>query len=470
VAGKQVVLSINALLFRCFQAQILRITYFALCRQCVTLQSKIGHFLHSVAVKKQREFHVDWTTVSYRTVVLAIFAGIVSVLIALHFIFPDTSAKVTDKASEFVNSTLERWFPSKPQPVTTNLPQQARFTSFDGTVRVKKANSNTWIAADYSLPLEKGDVVQTMAEGIAKIAFADGSTYSIQPDSLITIEENATNAAQQTEVAVRLETGTFQLNTGDVPSTQHVKIDNSTTTVGKDSALQASNEARKGPPQVLMTKGTGTFEINGEQTKVAPYEKVAFNPETGEVKKEKEVAPPVLLAPANMMPLFVAAPGKPVDFSWTPVDGVRGYHIRISRNPFFSSIEKEATVSSPDWRVTGLAEGRYYWVVQSIDATGRASIESDKNGFTIIRQGNQNVSLPLDLDPFIQHGHVIEIKGKTEQNARVMVNGEQVPVVNDDGTFIYFTPPFPTGENVITITAQNEKGGVNTLTKKVVIQ
>ena len=50
------------------------------------------------------------------------------------------------------------------------------------------------------------------------------------------------------------------------------------------------------------------------------------------------------------------------------------------------------------------------------------------------------------------------------------VNGEQVPGMALDGSFTYFTPPLPTGENLITITAQNEKGGVNTTTKKVVIQ
>ena len=31
-------------------------------------------------------------------------------------------------------------------------------------------------------------------------------------------------------------------------------------------------------------------------------------------------------------------------------------------------------------------------------------------------------------------------------------------------------PPLPQGESVITITAQNAKGGVNTLQKKIVIQ
>jgi glucodextranase-like protein len=80
------------------------------------------------------------------------------------------------------------------------------------------------------------------------------------------------------------------------------------------------------------------------------------------------------------------------------------------------------------------------------------------------------VELSLDLDPFIQHGHVIEVTGKTEGGARVMVNGREVPIVADDGSFHYFTPPLPNGQSLITVTAQNSKGGVNTRQAKVVIQ
>jgi len=50
------------------------------------------------------------------------------------------------------------------------------------------------------------------------------------------------------------------------------------------------------------------------------------------------------------------------------------------------------------------------------------------------------------------------------------VNGREVPLIAGDGTFRYFTPPLPAGESLITITAQNAQGGVNTVQKKVVIQ
>jgi len=103
------------------------------------------------------------------------------------------------------------------EPTATTLAagaQQAHFTNLDGTVRVKKANSSTWSKADYSLPLEKGDVVQTASEGLAKIVFTDGTNYTVKQDSLIVIEENSANDHQQTNVAVTVNTGTVNLTTG----------------------------------------------------------------------------------------------------------------------------------------------------------------------------------------------------------------------------------------------------------------
>ena len=97
-------------------------------------------------------------------------------------------------------------------------------------------------------------------------------------------------------------------------------------------------------------------------------------------------------------------------------------------------------------------------------------MESEKNRFTLIPRGKDAAAIHLELDPFVQHGHVIELLGKTEIGARVMVNGREVPVVGTDGSFHYFTPPLQPGESTITITAQNAQGGVNTLQKKIVIQ
>jgi hypothetical protein len=130
----------------------------------------------------------------------------------------------------------------------------------------------------------------------------------------------------------------------------------------------------------------------------------------------------------------------------------------------------DSTVSATQVQLEGFVEGAYYWEVQSVGENGKLSVESEKNRFTVIPKGEDRVGTVLEIDPFVQHGHIIEVRGRTEPSARVMVNDQQVAVVNRDGTFIHYTLPLPTGLNVITITAQNAKGGVKSQTQNVVIQ
>ena len=409
---------------------------------------------------------LDWTTVSYRSVLLAVLGVLVAAAIASYFIFPDEVKPLFERAGNAVDNWVGKKVgdDSAPQPPST----QAHFTNIDGTVRVQRASDGKWVKADYSLPLEQGDRVQTGPEGIAKLAFADGSSYIIQQDSLVTIEESTTTAAQQNKVGMRVNTGDIVLNTGEVPSTHQVEIDQTSTTLGKDSALLASN---RGPaPAVEITKGKGEMKIGGETVPIAPYEKVSFNPEDQSFTKKKEVEPPVLMAPANMMPVIVPSNARNVELAWAPVEGVSTYRVRLSRNAYFTSLEKQVQVNGTSVKLLGLEEGKYYWAVQSQDAQGHFSIDSDKSEFTVVDKGTEGISLALEINQLIQHQHVIEIKGNTQTGARVMVNGQQVPVIAPDGSFTYFTPPLPSGENVITVTAQNEKGGVNTKTEKVVIQ
>jgi hypothetical protein len=171
-----------------------------------------------------------------------------------------------------------------------------------------------------------------------------------------------------------------------------------------------------------------------------------------------------------MMPIFISHDPKPIEFSWTTMANAKAYRLQVSRNPYFSSLVLDRKVNSADVMVSGLNEGPYYWMVRSLDAQEKESAESEKNRFTIIAKETNSGKITLSLDPFIQHGHVIELTGKTEAGARVMVNGHEVPVIAADGSFHYFTPPLPNGETLITVTAQDAKGGVNTEQQKVVIQ
>jgi hypothetical protein len=405
---------------------------------------------------------------------LLILAVALILFVAVRVAFPQFTENSVKKANDVASKLLERvggMAPATGSGVLTA--QQAHFTALDGTVRVKKGNGNSWIPAGYDIPLEKGDVVQSGSEGMAKVAFNDGTSYTVKQDSLIVIEENSANDQQQTNVAVAVSTGTVDLSTATYSqgSKSQVIVAGATASLSPESAAQVHNDPKSDQHEILMKKGTGEVTRNGETVKLANWEKVSFQGQQSSLEKAKEIGPPTPIAPANMAPLFSGGEStKDVEFSWTAMTNAVGYRLRISRNPYFSSTLVDKKVNTAAVTVTSLGEGAYYWMVQSYDAAGKESQESEKNRFTIITKGKDTEAIDLELDPFIQHGHVIEVTGKTQSGARVMVNGSEVPLVNADGGFHYFTPPLPTGEAVITVTAQTTQGGVNTQQKKIVIQ
>ena len=418
--------------------------------------------------KPKSESKIAWITVTYRSVAIAAFLVLLLVGFIVYLVLPESRNFATrawqrtlSRIDSSVGST-EKFAPGK---------QQAHFTAIDGRVRVKKSNSNTWVAADYSLPLEKGDVVQTTSEGMAKVVFADGTNYTIKQDSLIVVEENSANAQQQTQVAVQVTTGTVDLTTATFAqgSRNQVIVSGATASLAPESAAMVRSDAAADQHEILLKKGSGEVVRNGQMVRLTDFEKVSFQSASPKMVKEKEISPPTLIAPANMAPIL--APGShPVSFSWSPAGKGNAFHVRISRNPYFSSTVFDRVVRGTDVQVVGLSEGPYYWVVQTVGPDGRQSVESEKNRFTVVPKAKQVASISLELQPLVQHGHVIEVQGRTEPAARVMVNGQEVPVVGSDGSFRYFTPPLPNGESLITVTAQNARGGVNTQQKRVLIQ
>ncbi len=423
--------------------------------------------------RRKLAFQISYVTITYRSVFFALLAVLGLAAVVMYFAFPDTMNRLVQSA-EFSAERILNKISGTAGAHNAGLevgPQQAHFTNIDGTVKVKKTSTNSWVKADYNVTLEKGDVVQTGAEGIAKIVLTDGTNYTVKPDSLIVVQDNSVNAALQTSVAVQVTTGTVDLATSSMSqgSKSQVTVAGATATLSSETTAEVLNDQRHDQHGILIKRGSADISRNGETVKAGNYERVSFA-ESSKLTKTKEIGPPVLIEPSNMQPIFVGSKGKPVDFSWSPVDGVQHYRLKISKNQYFSSLVLDQLVDSPQIQLNGLQEGIYYWVVQSIGDGGKESVDSDKNRFTVIPKGEDKVNIALEIEPFIQHGHLIEIRGKTEPNARVMVNGQEVAAIDADGSFHHFTNPLPTGLNILTITAQNRRGGVNTKTQPVVIQ
>src|SRR5262249_28972932 len=156
------------------------------------------------------------------------------------------------------------------------------------------------------------------------------------------------------------------------------------------------------------------------QVELAQYEQASFGAPGSPVVKAKVVAPPSLLTPANNAPVVMAG-SQPVEmeFTWTAGANASGYRLRASTTPMSTSFIYDRRVASTSVRIPSFKEGTYYWTVSSIGSE-KESQPSDANQFSVIRQDGQG-EIPLTVEKLVQHGRVIEIIGRTEPGAMVLV-------------------------------------------------
>ncbi|HLW52921.1 MAG TPA: hypothetical protein VKW06_08755 [Candidatus Angelobacter sp.] len=433
-----------------------------------------------MAQKRKSGFQISYVTITYRSVFLACMAVLALGLLALSLIFPVLTNRVFAAGEAGLSKLLAKVGLGDTASGAGIEPgqQQAHFTNIDGVVRVKKAGSTTWLVADYGVALERNDVIQTSPEGIAKVVFTDGTNYTVKPDSLIVIQENFVTAEQQTQVAVQVTTGTVDLATSNITpgSRSQVSVAGSTTTFAPDSAAEVQNDAHTDQRSIVIKKGSGEvrrdWQGGQEAVRLTANEKVSIpTDDAKKMAKSTEIGAPILLGPFDNQQISVAPNDAGVTFYWKEVEAVHNYHLRISKNQFFTttSMVFDRNIATPQVVLKDLPVGTYYWEVRSVGDNGKESVESQKSKFTLVPKGNETSSIALEVGDLVQHGHVIEVRGRTEPGARVMVNGQEA-VTDVDGGFHHFTSSLPTGDNIITVTAQNSKGGVSTKQQTVTIQ
>jgi len=271
---------------------------------------------------------------------------------------------------------------------------------------------------------------------------------------------------------VQVKTGTVDLATTNIGpgSRSQVSVAGATATLSSETAAEV--DSRNDQHSIVIKKGGGDVVRGQETMKLAVNEKANIpTDDSKRMSKTTEIGAPLLLGPFDNQQISLAQTDPGVTFYWKEVENVHNYRLKIARNQFFTptSVVFDKDVTTSQVVLRDLAYGTYYWEVHSIGDNGKESIESQKSRFTLVPKGNETTSIALELGDLVQHGHVIEVRGRTEAGARVMVNGQEA-VMDSDGGFHHFTSSLPTGDNIITVTAQNSKGGVSTKQVPITIQ
>ena len=403
---------------------------------------------------------VYWHSVSYKTLALLIVLVVVIVIAAMYVTVPNW----TEVAEKKLNNALG----NQEAEALTSAQTQAKFVNLDGRVQVKKVNSVTWVDADYHTALDKGDLIQTGSDGAARITFADGTEYTVNKDTLITVEEN-TVTRDHSNTAVRINTGAVDLATPTWTlrdAQAAVSVEDATAYMKQNSRATVKNDPTKNEHEIVVANGGAEVKRGNETIELTQWEKASF-PTGGPTQKSDVLAPPNLVSPLNLAPIIGENPKTTaIRFEWQPVDQAVSYTLRISPTTMFTKLVKQLTVNGTTTEVSGLEAGDYFWTVTATDAKKETSEFSEMFKFSLVAQGRTQNML-LEIQSTQMHGRVAEIIGKTEPGAALIVNGQEVANIAPDGTFRHFTEPLEPGEHTLVVIGSNRRGG--TATQKVSI-
>jgi len=399
---------------------------------------------------------VYWKTITYRTVAVYVLLILAIVMATLYLIYPESYSGAITRINHALGGGTDAG--------AELTPKQAKFVNLDGRVQVKKVNSVQWVTADYRMALDKGDLIQTSGDGAARITFADGTTYTVQADTLVTVEENSVGRDSETRVAMHISSGAVDLATGtwDSPKSKaEVSSSNAVASVKQNSRAAMRSDPQTSETEITVSAGSAELATtDGHQhVEIGKWERVTVPQGGGTVVKTNVLAPPDLAEPLNLQPLIVPDPKHaPVHFEWKQVSDAVSYELRVSTTSMFSRIVEDRKLTGTSVDLAGLDPGDYFWDVLATDAQKRVSAPSDTYKFTLATQG-KGQEMMLEIGNTELHGNVMEISGRTEPGAALIINGEPVADIRPDGTFKYFTSSLSRGSQTVVITGQNRRGG-----------
>src|SRR5689334_22831372 len=257
--------------------------------------------MEPAAPPKIHRVEVQWHAVTYKTVIVYGLLIAAIILAGMFILFPSLYTAVTRKISTAIDTDSE----NAPASQT-----QAKFVNLDGRVQVKKVNSVRWVEADYRTGLDKGDLVQTASDGMARITFADGTILTVKQDTLITVEENSMANDKPKTSGIGINTGSVDLTTGSWTSPDSkavVRVEDTTAQLRPNSRAQVKADPLAKENEIVMASGSAQVQRGQEKIEVAQHQKLNI-PTGGPITKSDVLAPPDLLEPLNLAPIIVEDP------------------------------------------------------------------------------------------------------------------------------------------------------------------
>ncbi|HEV2800174.1 MAG TPA: FecR domain-containing protein [Pyrinomonadaceae bacterium] len=399
---------------------------------------------------KTSRFDLEWWIVSKRVIYL-----LVALLV------------VTVTASGIGIYTWLYGNPFKGVGTEAHAPAGARFISFDGDVRVVRAQTRESLLARSDTQLYPGDIVQTQADGRARIQLADGSNLIVRPNSVVTIRDNASGeGGQRTNVRVAVARGQINVRTEQQPEGGSNIVETPLTRNSLTGQTGASFDVREDNSEGIRVS-SGQLETvtrGGVKTTVQGNEYIALNQQGTIKSRESLLAMPLLLSPRDLEKISATEKGATsVTLRWVrPQTGTpRHYHVEVATSPFFvtaGKVTERDQLEATQFSVSDLRAGIYFWRVRAVAASGQISEWTEPQKFTIVAGGTgtaDHITVSDVAFDFVG-GQIYVARGRTQPGNTIRINGRETLAASDGSFQLQISAPKATRE--IVVEAEDSQG------------
>ncbi len=398
--------------------------------------------------EKSRRFDLEWLVVSKRLIYTVV---VVLVLLPLSiYLWKYTSLFKHTSGQEAVTAG-------------------ARFDSFEGDVRVVRAETRESLQVRNDTRLLPGDIVQTQADGRARITLVDGSTMVIGPNSVITIGDNtSTDDGKRTNVRVAVDRGQIKMRTDQqVEGTNNVVETPLTKNrlAAQTAAIFGVREDKS--EEFRVTQGSmETSTRGGESTTIRGGEYIALN-QTGGIKtRERLLDVPAPASPRNLEKVQVRSNGSAnVSLRWErPASGAPAYYrVEVATSPFFVAagkvIERDQLVAN-EFNVGDLRPGNYFWRVRAVATSNQISEWSEPQKFIVEAQGGTGDEVSVsDVQVEYVAGQIYLVRGRTQAGNTVRCAGRETLAARDG--FFQLQINAPRGAREVQLETADTQGNRN---------
>ncbi|MDX6269389.1 MAG: hypothetical protein QOD28_612 [Acidobacteriota bacterium] len=361
--------------------------------------------------------------------------------------------------------------PFKGGATEAHAPAGARFISFDGDVRVVRAQTRESLLARSDTQLYPGDIVQTQDDGRARIQLADGSNLIVRPNSVVTIRDNASSeGGQRTNVRVAVARGQINVRTEQQPVGGSNIVETPLTKNNLAGQTGASFDVREDNSEGIRVS-SGQLETvtrGGIKTTVQGNEYIALNQQGNIKSRESLLAMPVLLSPRDLGKISATDKGATsVTLRWVrPQTGEpRHYRVEVATSPFFvpaGKVTERDQLEATQFSVSDLRAGIYFWRVRAVAASGQISEWTEPQKFTVVAAAGHGTGEHITVSgvafEFIG-GSIYMARGRTQPGNTVRINGRET-LAASDGTF-QLQISVPRAAREIIVEAEDSQGTRN---------